>query len=176
MMTEDDMIVTYQLGLKNGTDLFYCHAVCSLMETGSPEAVSTEVASATFCLFNPQISSLDAISAYAEEISGKMSAVCEDLKYVQGIEEVFGLIAISDSLKAVSKEWEEKGLEDLFRKKIIEELKLLNVEILVVLPNYVQSEVPNKEATNKNLQAYYRKNGFHRLRKNMDEPAMYRHI
>lgn len=175
MMTEDDMIVTYQLGLKDGTDLFYCHASCSLLEAGNSEAVPTEVAHATLCLFNPQISSLEAISMYAEGVSDAVSSVCQDLKYVQGIEEVFGLIAISDSLK-VKKEWEGKGLDDLFRKKIIEELKLLNVEILVVMPNYQLSDSPDKEAINKNLQSYYRKNGFHRLRKNVDEPAMYKHI
>lgn len=174
-MTEDDMIVTYQLGLKDDTDLFYCHISCSLQETGNSEAAPTEVARATLCLFNPQITSLEAASMYAEGISGGMSSVCQDLKYVQGIEEVFGLIAISDSLK-VNKGWEEKGLEDLFRKKIIEELKLLNVEILVVMPDYELSDSPDKETVNKNLQSYYRKNGFHRLKKNVDEPAMYRHI
>lgn len=172
MIYEDDLMIKYQLELKNGTDLFYCHASCLLAEKGEDGQSLSEVGFATFCLFNPLATSMEAVVMYADGISEKVSSVCEELKYIHGIEDVFGLVAVCHELTIVEGKRGE-GIGDAFTKKLIDELKHLNVEILVMIPNY---ESASSESEVKRVQSYYRKNGFHRLKKNDDETALYSYL
>ncbi|HSI68436.1 MAG TPA: hypothetical protein VK947_13495 [Planococcus sp. (in: firmicutes)] len=173
MIYEDDLAIKYHLELKKGTDLFYCRASCLLTEEEAEDSLpQTEVGYATLCLFNPLATSMEAVVMYADGISEKVSSVCEELKYIHGIEDVFGLVAVCHELTVVEGKRGE-GIGDAFTKKLIDELKHLNVEILVMIPNYGSAR---SESEVKRAQSYYRKNGFHRLKKNDDETALYSYL
>ena len=172
MIYEDDIEIKYHLELKKGTDLFYCRASCLLTKEGDDGLQQTEAGHATLCLFNPLATSMEAVVMYADGISEKVSSVCEELKYIHGVEDVFGLVAVCHELMIVEDQ-RGQGIGDAFTKKLMDELKHLNVEILVMIPNY---ELANSDSEIKRVQSYYRKNGFHRLKKNDQEPAMYSHL
>lgn len=172
MIYEDDLAIKYHLELKKGTDLFYCRASCLLIAEQEEDLGDTEAGYATLCLFNPLATSMEAVVMYADGISEKVGSVCEELKYIHGVEDVFGLVAICHELTIIEDK-RGQGIGDAFTKKLLEELKHLNVEILVMIPKY---EMAKSDSEIKRVQSYYRKNGFHRLKKNDQETAMYSYL
>ncbi|MBT2581566.1 hypothetical protein [Planococcus sp. ISL-109] len=171
MITEDDIHVDYRIQMKAGTEIFTCVADCTL----KGEEESAQVGDAHFYLFNPQRSSLESLAMYAGEISEGLGDVYRDLKHIPDIDDVFGLIAVFDDLQVVEEE-RNKGIGESFGQKLIEELRFLDVELLVVIPGYYTNTSKQDEAYNKRIRAYYKKNGFKRLKKNTDNPVMYTYL
>jgi len=171
MITEDDIHVDYRIQMKAGTEIFTCAADCTIKEEDQP----VKVGDAHFYLFNPQRSSLESLAMYAGEISEGLGDVYRDLKHIPDIDDVFGLIAIFDDLQVVEAE-RNKGIGESFGQKLLEELRFLDVELLVVIPGYYTNTSKQDEAYNKRIRTYYKKNGFKRLRKNMDNPVMYTYL
>lgn len=171
MITEDDIHVDYRIQMKSGTEIFTCAADCTLKGEEQP----VQVGDAHFYLFNPQRSSLESLAMYAGEISAGLGDVYRDLKHIPDIDDVFGLIAVFDDLKVVEAE-RNKGIGESFGQKLLEELRFLDVELLVVIPGYYTNTSKQDEAYNKRIRTYYKKNGFKRLKKNMDNPVMYTYL
>ncbi|MFC4712815.1 hypothetical protein [Planococcus dechangensis] len=171
MITEDDIHVDYQIQMKAGTEIFTCAADCRIKD----EEQQVKVGDAHFYLFNPQRSSLESLSMYAGEISEGLGDVYRDLKHIPDIDDVFGLIAVFDDLQVVEAE-RNKGIGESFGQKLLEELRFLDVELLVVIPGYYTNTSKQDEVYNKRIRTYYKKNGFKRLRKNMDNPVMYTYL
>lgn len=171
MFTEDDIHVDYIFRMQPGTEIFTCDAKCEV----KIEDEQVQVGDAHFYLFNPQRSSLESLAMYAGEISDGLGAVYRDLNHIPDIDDVFGLIAVFDDLQ-VAQEERNKGIGESFGQKMLEELRFLDVELLVVIPGYYTNTSKQDEAYNKKIRAYYKKNGFKRLRKNMENPVMYTYL
>ncbi|RAZ69739.1 hypothetical protein [Planococcus maitriensis] len=171
MITEDDIHVDYRMEMRPGTEIFACKADCILKS----QEEQAQVGDAHFYLFNPQRSSLESLAMYAEHISEGLGEVYRDLKHIPDIDDVFGLVAVFDDLQVVEGE-RNKGIGESFGQKMLDELRFLDVELLVVIPGYYTNTSKQDEAYNKKIRAYYKKNGFKRLKKNMDNPVMYTYL
>ncbi|MGM0897899.1 MAG: hypothetical protein ACQEV0_08365 [Bacillota bacterium] len=171
MYNEDDIQVDYRIHMNPGTEIFACSADCILKE----KEEQAQVGDAHFYLFNPQRSSLESLAMYAEDISEGLGDVYRDLKHIPDIDDVFGLVAVFDDLQVMEEE-RNKGIGESFGQKMLEELRFLDVELLVVIPGYYTNTSKQDEAYNKKIRAYYKKNGFRRLKKNMDNPVMYTYL
>ena len=162
-MEISNVYIDFHLNIEEGTPIFKVQATCSIFREYSDQQIS--IGEATIYLCDPTKSLYEDLCGEASCISTNLSGCLTSLEKICGATKIDGLVATCHSIN-MREEWQNKGLEQVFMEKLMNQFSFLHVELFLA----------PIDKLNVNRKAVFRRLGFQSLEYDENISVMYKYL